>query len=581
MKSCRDPLLALAAALLLTASPMTRAENERVMLVLDASGSMWAQIDGRSKVEIARDAIAEIVRDWNSEHHLGLVAYGHRRRGDCEDIETILPPGPLDARAFMDRVNSLNARGMTPLSQAVIHAAGALRYGEQRATVILVSDGEENCGLDPCAVGAELERAGVEFTAHVIGFDIGDPAHQAQLRCLAENTGGQYFNARDAAELNAAVRGAVSASTQVALPPAEASLEALEDAVITRALSIGWTGPGDEGDYITVVVPGEPEASYINYAYVRNPDGADRGELQVLMPAMPGEYELRYVSPLRNPRTLARAPVSVSDLEASIEAPDSAMAGTSIELIPRGPVSPRHWVGFAPVGSDDGTYINNHWVRLGASGQPLSLRVPAMAGDYELRYVYNESERVAYSRPFRVLEVHASVEGPPEVMTGELVLIHALGPIDGGHWIGFAPAGSDAGAYISGSYARPSPSRESVTVNAPDEPGEYEYRYVLYEAQGIAASAPVRVVPARATLSAPTSASAGARIEIGFTGPRGSGNWIGIVPAGDDGSNYETWSRLPADGDSVGLWAPREAGEREIVFVQGSTVLARIPFRVE
>ena len=49
---------------------------------------------------------------------------------------------------------------MTP--DAVIAAAKALRYTEDKATVILVSDGRETCERDPCAVGRELEAAGVD-----------------------------------------------------------------------------------------------------------------------------------------------------------------------------------------------------------------------------------------------------------------------------------------------------------------------------------------------------------------------------------------------------------------------------------
>lgn len=35
--------------------------------------------------------------------------------------------------------------------------------------MIVVTDGIENCGGDPCAVAAELKQKGVDFTAHVVG----------------------------------------------------------------------------------------------------------------------------------------------------------------------------------------------------------------------------------------------------------------------------------------------------------------------------------------------------------------------------------------------------------------------------
>lgn len=63
--------------------------------MLDAYGSMWGQIEGRSQIEIARDTVAELVAGWKPQNSLGLVAHGHRRKGDCADIETLIPSATL------------------------------------------------------------------------------------------------------------------------------------------------------------------------------------------------------------------------------------------------------------------------------------------------------------------------------------------------------------------------------------------------------------------------------------------------------------------------------------------------------
>lgn len=199
----------LAAALLLAAQPALA--GDRAVLVLDASGSMWQQVEGRSKVEIARDAVDSMLGNWNGDTALGLIAYGHRRRGDCADIEVLIEPDGFDRERISRTVRGLNALGMTPISAAVRKAAEVLRYTEHRATVILVSDGEETCNADPCALGAELEAQGIDFTAHVIGFDLPDGPAREQLQCLASRTGGRYLEARDAAQLDAAL-GAIQST---------------------------------------------------------------------------------------------------------------------------------------------------------------------------------------------------------------------------------------------------------------------------------------------------------------------------------------------------------------------------------
>jgi hypothetical protein len=197
--------------------------GERAILVLDASGSMWQQVEGRSKVEIAREAVDAMLADWDPAVSLGLMAYGHRRRGDCEDIALLIAPEGFDRERISRTVHGLNALGMTPITASVRRAAEALRYTEHKATVILISDGEETCNADPCALGQELAAQGIDFTAHVIGFDLPEGPARDQLQCLARETGGLYLEARDAAELNRAVGEVVALAP--AEPPAAAPVE--------------------------------------------------------------------------------------------------------------------------------------------------------------------------------------------------------------------------------------------------------------------------------------------------------------------------------------------------------------------
>jgi len=199
---------------LLLAAPLTAAADSpaRSMLVLDGSGSMWGQIDGRSKIEIAREAVDGMLANWRGGE-LGLMAYGHRRKGDCADIEQLAPIAALEPDTLRAQVAGIHPRGMTPIGAAVRQAAQALRYTESKATVILVSDGEETCEADPCAMAEELEALGVDFTAHVIGFDIRDGSSaQAQLQCLATRTGGRYLDAANAQDLSEALESVAEAS---------------------------------------------------------------------------------------------------------------------------------------------------------------------------------------------------------------------------------------------------------------------------------------------------------------------------------------------------------------------------------
>ncbi|WP_192931076.1 vWA domain-containing protein [Gemmobacter serpentinus] len=191
----------------LALSTAAQAEG-RSIIVLDGSGSMWGQIDGRPKLEIAREALGQVLSSIPPETELGLMAYGHRSKGDCGNIELVVPPAAGSAGAISAAANSMKFLGKTPLSDAVRRAAAELRSTEAKATVILITDGIETCEADPCAVATELEQQGIDFTAHVVGFGLTAEEGQ-QVACLAQNTGGQYIEAKDAGSLVEALKTTV------------------------------------------------------------------------------------------------------------------------------------------------------------------------------------------------------------------------------------------------------------------------------------------------------------------------------------------------------------------------------------
>jgi len=201
----------------------TAAHADKAIIVLDASGSMWGQIGGEAKIAIAKETLADVLRSVPADLELGFMAYGHRDKGSCTDIELIVPPGPGTADLITVAADGLSPKGKTPISDAVRQAAESLRFTEDKATVILITDGLETCDADPCAVATELEQAGVDFTAHVVGFGLSSEEGK-QVACLAENTGGTYISAESGASLGAALTATVVETPPPAPtppPPAE------------------------------------------------------------------------------------------------------------------------------------------------------------------------------------------------------------------------------------------------------------------------------------------------------------------------------------------------------------------------
>ena len=198
--------------------PSLAAADGRTIIVLDASGSMWGQIDGKPKLEIAREALAEVLQTIPADTELGLIAYGHRDKGACDDIETVVPPATGTAQAISDAAAKMQFLGKTPLTEAVRRAAGELHSTEEKATVVLITDGIETWQGDPCALAQELESSGVDFTAHVVGFGLTQEEGK-QVACLAEDTGGQYITADDLDSLTTALQATVISAPEPAPEP--------------------------------------------------------------------------------------------------------------------------------------------------------------------------------------------------------------------------------------------------------------------------------------------------------------------------------------------------------------------------
>ena len=181
---------------------------EDAMLVFDASGSM-SGIDegGRSsvmpRIDAARNALAESLPRVTPYRRLGLMSYGPG--GHCNVVLNLRPELAAGAK-IMAEVNGIVPDGLTPLTSAVELAANALDYRNKPALVVLLTDGSETCGGQPCALAKTLKATGKAITVHVIGYRMQDVISTREqgitdMKCLAAQTGGLFIGADSIDEL--------------------------------------------------------------------------------------------------------------------------------------------------------------------------------------------------------------------------------------------------------------------------------------------------------------------------------------------------------------------------------------------
>lgn len=230
-------LSAMAIGMAATASPAASANN--ILYILDASNSMWGQMNGVPKIEIAKNVLSELLKDAQVDTKVGLLTYGHRVKDSCDDMELVSNIGASDATGIIAKLADIKPKGKTPIAGALTMSLEALSGKlENNNSVVLISDGVETCDGNACAAAKSLAQAGVNTKVHVVGFDLNEQEAQ-QLECVWKAGNGRYFSANTAEELKGAI-AEVQQVAQAVVEPEPKVVEYFRDDFNGEDLGADW-----------------------------------------------------------------------------------------------------------------------------------------------------------------------------------------------------------------------------------------------------------------------------------------------------------------------------------------------------
>ncbi len=358
-------------------------------------------------------------------------------------------------------------------------------------------------------------------------------------------------------------------ATQPAEVLGEAALEAPERVPAGSAFAVRWTGPDNEGDFLTIVRPDENPERYGHFAETKG--GA---ELSLTAPMEPGTYELRYVT-VRSRTVLARRPIEVEPVGAAVTSVDEVVIGKPFAVEWTGPDNEGDFITIVEAGAADekyGSYVNTE------EGSPVTLTAPTVVGNHEVRYVAGQGRKVLARRAIRVVMAEVSLEAPDEAIAGSSVSITWSGPDNAGDYITVVAPDVPDGRYAN--YTETS-SGSPLELLMPIMEGPAEIRYMTGQGNRVLARRAIRIVPAKITLAAPAEGAAGTEVAVEWTGPDNRGDYITIVPKGTPDGQYRGYAETTG-GSPLKIKLPAEPGEAEVRYMsgQGDKVLARIPIRV-
>ncbi|MEU0372460.1 VWA domain-containing protein [Streptomyces sp. NPDC006283] len=240
-------------------------ESPKVELVLDVSGSMRARdIDGRSRMAAAKQAFNEVLDAVPQEVQLGIRTLGADYAGDdrkrgCKDTRQLYPVGPLDRTEAKTAVATLAPTGWTPIGPALLGAADDLEGGEATRRIVLITDGEDTCApLDPCEVAREIAAKGIHLVIDTLGL-VPDAKTRAQLRCIAEATGGTYTSVQHTDELSDRVSQLVDRAADPVVTPVatEGAARCADAPLLAPGLYTDRETFGEHRWYRVDVLPGQ------------------------------------------------------------------------------------------------------------------------------------------------------------------------------------------------------------------------------------------------------------------------------------------------------------------------------------
>ncbi|GAA2085608.1 hypothetical protein GCM10009801_47460 [Streptomyces albiaxialis] len=241
-----------------------------LVMVLDSSGSM-ADDDGSGSTRIAsaRKAVGTVADSLPDGYPTGLRVYGADKARGCTDTRLAEPVRPLDRTALKKAVAGVKPKGDTPIGYSLRKAARDLPQTPRGAigqrTILLISDGEDNCGAPPpCEVARSLAEKGIDLRIDAIGFQVRGKARK-QLECVAGAGKGHYYDAPDAKALARQLQraGRLSADgyrfkgERVTGGLKQGSAAPLGDDSGPADSGRTGSGPTPSGQYVDTIGPGE------------------------------------------------------------------------------------------------------------------------------------------------------------------------------------------------------------------------------------------------------------------------------------------------------------------------------------
>ncbi len=172
-------------------------EKTRILFLLDCSGSMNENWEGEKRIDVAKRILTQVVEQYryHPKLEMGLRVYGHqydRKLKNCQDTKLEVPFGSNNHELLKNKLKALVPKGYTPIALSLEKATTDFPDIDNiRNVIILITDGIESCGKDPCTISLALQKKHIFLRPFVVGMGI-SLEYLKNFECM-----GQFYNAKN------------------------------------------------------------------------------------------------------------------------------------------------------------------------------------------------------------------------------------------------------------------------------------------------------------------------------------------------------------------------------------------------
>lgn len=179
----------------------TEQKPTRILFVFDASKSMKTKHGNKTRIQGAKELFNSFIDSLSNQKNIqfALRMYGHTVKyppGDCKDSKLIVPFSKNNIGLIKQKVSEAKPTGITPIEHSLTQSANDFPDTKAHNIIILMTDGIEECGGDPCKARQALVEKGIVFKPFIIGIGL-SPEQIKTFECV-----GNFYDAEKSSIVN-------------------------------------------------------------------------------------------------------------------------------------------------------------------------------------------------------------------------------------------------------------------------------------------------------------------------------------------------------------------------------------------